>query len=123
MVSLTILANISVFKSLKQYRIELFNEVILMNLLYCILCFSDYVTDVEAQFKVGYVASTLVLLNFLVNLMLITITSLKGLIHKIRMRNYRNLIFEQKLIRNVLMAETKADRIAAWKKRRADLEQ
>ena len=115
MVSLAILANIRVFINPTQYRMELFNEVILMNLLYCILCFSDYVIDVEAQFKVGFVACALVLSNFLVNLLSIMITSIKGLIHKIRMRNYKKLIFEEKLIRNALRVVTKAGRTAAWK--------
>ena len=115
MVSLAILANIRVFINPTQYRMELFNEVILMNLLYCILCFSDYVIDVESQFKVGFVACALVLINFLVNLLSITIVAIKGLFHKIRMQNHKKLIFEEKMIRNAQMTINKAGRIAAWK--------
>ena len=86
---MTILVNIRVYVNITQHRMELFNEVILLNLLYCIMCFSDMVEDVEAQYKVGYVACALVALHFAVNLFRIIWTSIKGIILKARMRNFR----------------------------------
>ena len=70
---------------------ELFNEIILMNLLYCIMCFSDLVLDVEAHLKVGYIACVLVALHWLVHLILILNTSFKDLIRKMRMKNFKKV--------------------------------
>ena len=56
------------FKTKNERRMELFNEVILVCVLYTMMCFTQFVPEVETKEKVGYVSSGLVALHFLVNL-------------------------------------------------------
>ena len=55
---------------------EIFNEIILVLTLYTIICFSDWQSDVELKMKIGYVACALVSFHFLLNLMLMTSTTI-----------------------------------------------
>ena len=88
MISVAILSYIKVFVNPTQHRMELFNEVIFMNLLYCIMCFSDFLQDVEVQLTIGYIACGLVALHFIINLFLILHTTVRSLIRKVRLRNF-----------------------------------
>ena len=55
---------------------EIFNEIVLALTLYTIMCFSDWLDEVEAKLKVGYVSSLLVASHFLLNLIIMTITTI-----------------------------------------------
>jgi hypothetical protein len=56
------------FKTQGERRMELFNEVILILVLYTMMCFTQFVPEVDTREKIGYVSSGLVALHFLVNL-------------------------------------------------------
>ena len=70
---------------------ELFNEIILIFILYTIMCFSDWLNDVRMQLKIGFIACGLVILHFLCNIALIAMATVKMLIRKVRMRHFRKL--------------------------------
>ena len=68
---------------------ELFNELIMLLTLYTIMCFSDWLDDLEVQFKIGYVACALIGFHFGLNLFLIIVTTVRVTKQKCRMRILR----------------------------------
>ena len=58
-------------------RLEIFNEIVLMLIMYTFMCFSDFVPLVETQFQVGYVSCGLVVFHLLVNLGIMSVSSFK----------------------------------------------
>ena len=50
---------------------EMFNEVILMQTLYMIICFSAFIPDVQMRFYLGYVAIIIVGIHLAVSLFMI----------------------------------------------------
>ena len=56
------------FKTAGEKKMELFNEVILILVFYTMMCFTQFVPEVETKEKIGYVSASLVALHFLVNL-------------------------------------------------------
>lgn len=51
-------------------RMELFNEVMLVSIMYTMQCFSDFIPDPETKYYVGYVSCGLVVFHLLVNVVL-----------------------------------------------------
>ena len=50
---------------------EIFNEVILMVVMYTIICFSPLVPDVEVRFNIGYICMIAISSHLVVNLYII----------------------------------------------------
>ncbi len=48
--------------------IEIFNEIVLMIIMYTIICFSEFVPDVEIRFAIGYITIFMVVLHLAVNI-------------------------------------------------------
>ena len=44
-------------------RLEMFNECMLMLIMYSFMCFTDFVPDLETQYTVGYVSCGLVMFH------------------------------------------------------------
>ena len=42
------------FEEYRKYRIELINEVLLMFVFYHLFCFTEFMPDVDAAFRMGY---------------------------------------------------------------------
>jgi len=61
---------------------ELINETVVMCVLYCMICFSPFVPDIEAKQVMGYFCCFLVSLHLAFNLYLILGSSTRGLILK-----------------------------------------
>ncbi len=58
-------------------RLETFNEVLLLLIMYIMMCFTDFVPDLQTQYGIGYVACILVVGHLLVNLGIMLTTSFK----------------------------------------------
>ena len=56
-------------------RLETFNEVLLLLIMYTMMCFTDFVPDLETQYSIGYVACSLVVGHLLDNLEIMLTTS------------------------------------------------
>ena len=84
-----------IFLYIYPYRIgilrnEIFNEVILVLLMYTIMCLSNFVPDIELKFQIGYVAIGLVGLHLLYHMTLMTITTIRTqIINFKRWRRFR----------------------------------
>ena len=63
---------------------EMFNECMLLLIMYTMMCFTDLVPDVRIQYKMGYISCVLVVGHLLVNLGLMLYSSLKRLYLKIK---------------------------------------
>jgi len=57
---------------------EIFNEVILMLLLYTVICFTPWIPEVEIKVNIGYLSCLLVTLHLVLNLALMLGGSIKG---------------------------------------------
>ena len=65
-------------------KMEMFNECMLLLIMYTMMCFTDLVPDVRIQYKMGYISCVLVVGHLLVNLGLMLYSSLKRLYLKIK---------------------------------------
>ena len=61
----------------KANTLEMFNECVLLLIMYTMICFTDLVPTIEIRFGVGYVSCALVLIHLLVNLMIMLSESVK----------------------------------------------
>ena len=56
-------------------RLETFNEVLLLLIMYTMMCFTDFVADLETQYSIGYVSCSLIVGHLLANLGIMLTTS------------------------------------------------
>ena len=68
MASTIIVGNVVPFKLRSKINTELFNEVILMFVMYTIICFSPFVPDLEVKHGIGYICMAIISIHLLVNL-------------------------------------------------------
>ena len=78
-------------------RMEYFNEFILMQTMYTILCFSPFVPDVKTKFYLGYVTITIVCLHLAVNLFSIFKSTFHGIKFKCKKRIMKNKFKKSRL--------------------------
>ena len=87
-IALLILEYVKPFKE-KSARInEIFNEVVMMLLLYTFICYSNWGPDSGSKFKIGFISCGLVSLHLLINISKMFITTIKNVFKKCRMNNY-----------------------------------
>ena len=72
-----ILYYIKPFSSRTEYKLEIFNEIILMLLLYLIICFSRWGPEIDVKYNIGYLAIGLVIFHLFFHMSLIFITSVR----------------------------------------------
>ena len=66
-IAVIIVGRVQPFRTPQKRRTEIFNEVILMMVMYCVMCFSPLVPDVEVKFLMGYVCQAFIISHLLVN--------------------------------------------------------
>ena len=91
---------------------EIFNEIILVLTLYTIMCFSDWLGDVELKMKIGYVACVLVSVHFVLNIIIMTTTTIQVSKRKCRLSSQRRKYKKEREARNKKMDETRKERRA-----------
>jgi len=57
---------------------EIFNEIIFTLVFYTMICFTDFVPEIETKVLIGWVACGLVASHFIVNLSIMLYASCKG---------------------------------------------
>ena len=114
--SVIILSYIRAYQKGSRHRMEIFNEIILVLTLYTIMCFSDWLSDVELKMKIGYVACALVSFHFILNIAIMTTTTIQVSKRKCRFKSLQRKYKKEREARNKMMEETRAKRSA---KRRA----
>jgi len=82
-----ILGRVQPFVLLSQYRYEMFNECVVMLVMYHFLLFTPFVEDLEVRFQLGYSVCGLICLHLAVSIFLIVKDNFndlrkKRLIHK-----------------------------------------
>ena len=73
--------------------IDFLNEVTIMFVLYCTICFSPFVPDIEVKFLIGYISCITVVAHLCVNLAYITTTTIKMFIYFIRVNCAKRGLF------------------------------
>ena len=68
---------------------EIFNEIIIMLIMYTNLCFTNFVHDPVLRFNIGYVTITIVSIHLLLSLSLIVFQTVKRVIIKVKQIKYR----------------------------------
>ena len=117
MISVAILSYIRAFQNKQRHRMEIFNEIILVLTLYTIMCFSDWLGDVELKMKIGYMACAFVGFHFLLNLVLIIKTTVVVTKRRIYMKYLRKRYNSERELRLHKMQETRFQRRAQRKER------
>ena len=95
------------YNSMLKRRTELFNEVIIMSVLYSMICFSSFVPDLNAKQLIGYYCCFVVASHLLLNLYLILSTSIYGLKLKIKLWLARRKLTQQKLRNRIKIKKRK----------------
>ena len=67
-------------------RLEIFNEITTVLLLYSVTCFTEFVPDVHTQVLVGYVFLCLMIGNMLVHLFFLLRSSVRDCMRKYKER-------------------------------------
>lgn len=57
--------------------LEMFNECVLLLIMYTIICFTDFVPTIEIRFRIGYLSCALIMIHLLVNLTILATVSVK----------------------------------------------
>jgi len=68
------------FETRAKLKTEFMNETVVMSVLYCMMCFSPFVSDIEAKQTMGYFCCFLVALHLAVNLYLIVASSFRQIL-------------------------------------------
>ena len=79
-----LLGMVKPFKTNLQNKSEIHSEIVTMLIMYHIFCFTDWISDVEIRYFLGYSCLALNAIHIGVNLYGISIGSIKGLINKLR---------------------------------------
>lgn len=70
------------------------NELTIMFVLYCTMCFSPFVPDIEVKFKIGYLSCFTVSSHLVVNLAYIIKRTIKMFIYNIRVSYAKKTLFK-----------------------------
>jgi len=73
-------------------KVEFINEIIIMMVLYCMICFSPFVPDPIARYKMGFFCCFIVTLHLVVNLGIIGSGSFRQLLFKYRLWRARKAL-------------------------------
>ena len=112
---------VMIFTYIKPYPIgilrnEIFNEVILVFLMYMIICLSKFVPSLELKFQIGYGAIGLVGLHLFYHMTLMTITTIRTQIIRFkRWRRFRQYKFQRAALQKRLK-DTHAKRFTRIRK-------
>ena len=80
--SVIIIGNVRPFHTNGRSKKELFNEIVLMFVMYTIICFSPFVPDVTVRFYIGYITIFVVSLHLAINIYEILQATIRQLIRK-----------------------------------------
>ena len=86
LISLLIVEYVRPFSSPSQRRMELFNEVLLILLLYTMMCFTPWISDVETKYQTGYLSCLLVAFHFVFNISIMLVASLRTLVTQCKVK-------------------------------------
>ena len=65
---------------MKNYKVEVFNEICILGVSNCLFFFSDYVKDPSSSSNLGWVLIGIILFNILTNSFLLIVNTIKDLI-------------------------------------------
>ena len=74
------------FESALDSKLDLFNQVSLLTLLYCLMMLTDFVPEATTRYQIGAFYTAIVLLNLLLHLTKLVIFTCKITARKIRQR-------------------------------------
>ncbi len=92
----TVLIGCQVFDSKFKTKIEYFNEIIIIFVLYSVFGFSPWIKDVVTRFKIGYFAIGIVSLHLIVNISIILGGSFKDIQLRCRIRKIKKSYNKQR---------------------------
>ena len=116
--SAMVLSYAQAFRSKQRHRMELFNEVVFLLILYTILCFSDWLGDEELQLKIGFVSCSLICIHLGLNFLLIIVTAVRSTKRRCQIRILRKKHQKDREDLKDKLAKTKAHRRALIKEKR-----
>ena len=110
-IAAVIIAGTVPYNRVSKRKMEFLNEVIIMFILYNMICFSTFVTDLNAKQLIGYFCCFVVASHLLLNLYLILSTSIYGLKVKVMLWLARRKLAKQKLRNSIKIKSRKRIRM------------
>jgi hypothetical protein len=110
-IAAVIIAGAVPYSTVSKRKMEFLNEVIIMFVLYNMICFSTFVTDLNAKQLIGYFCCFVVASHLLLNLYLILSTSIFGLKVKALLWFARRKLAKQKLRNSIKIKSRKRIRM------------
>ena len=87
--ALIILEYVRPLKSNAAHKNEIFNEIVMTLLLYTLISFTDWVPNMEAKFKLGYITCSLIVLHLMINIFIMLTSSIKEAYRACRLSRHR----------------------------------
>ena len=81
-----------------QYKMEVFNELILMWTLAIMMCFTPWLPDVEIRMIIGFIACGIIVFHFIVNLSLMFAANCRNIRKSMRLKRARKKLNKQRKI-------------------------
>ena len=88
LISVIILEYVRPLKSSSARKNEIFNEVVMILLLYTLISFTEWGPNIETKFMLGFVTCGLVSLHLLINIGIMITSSTKGVVKKCRLSSF-----------------------------------
>ena len=74
------------YESASDSKMDLFNQVSLLNLLYCLMMLTDFVPNATTRYKIGAFYTAIVLFNLLLHFIKLLICTCRITVQKIKQR-------------------------------------
>jgi hypothetical protein len=114
-VQLIIICYCNPYESAFQRRMELFNEAMVTLIMYSIICFTDFIPDINIRYQLGYVSIILICIHFTVNVVVLLKTNFRQLILVLKRYLKRMKEFTEKKKKIQQQTEEPAQSGAHWK--------
>lgn len=90
--NVVIVGQIRIFEDPAKTKFEMQSEVAIMLIMYTVICFSSYVSDVQARETMGYICCLIIALNFIFNLSGIIFGLIRAQINSCKMCRHRRML-------------------------------
>ena len=67
-----VLSHFKPLQTLQSNKLETYNSFVILNMIYCLMCFTELALDPEARYTMGYVLVALTAQNIMVNIYVVS---------------------------------------------------
>ena len=105
-----------------RFKMEFFNEIILMWALTTMVCFSPWINDIELKAKIGFFACGIVVFHFIINLSVMFCGSCKNFVKSRKLSHFKKTQEKQRKVSKDERALVRDDRLKRRSEKKQQLE-